>query len=56
MVTHARGAEKHRAVKLHAQTTAEQLVEDFNKDLAMSKPEIASKVSDEIAGSSSKSK
>lgn len=55
MVTHARGAEKHQSIKINAQTTAEQLVEDFNNDLAMSKPEIASKVSDQIAGSSSKS-
>ncbi len=52
MVEHARGGEKYRAAGINGTTTAEQMVEDLNKDLAGDNPRIATVTTDQMAGSS----
>ncbi len=52
MVEKARGSEKYRQTDVRDVTTAEQLVSDFNSDLADERPEIAETKSGRVAGSS----
>ena len=52
MVENARGSEKYRQTDVRDVTTAEQLVSDFNSDLADERPEIAEIKSGRVAGSS----